>query len=150
MKKIILYSFACLITALFCFSGTAPAKNNKGHGHQHSKEFSSDTTASVKIDASNREAIKAYLKKDNHRKCPPGLAKKKNGCLPPGIAKKYEIGRPLPDGVTFSSLPADLLKLLYPAPYGHKYVQVDKDVLLINQVTKNVIDAVTQLSALGN
>ena len=29
-------------------------------------------------------------------RCPPGLAKKDNGCLPPGQAKKqWEIGRPL-------------------------------------------------------
>ena len=28
--------------------------------------------------------------------CPPGLAKKHNGCMPPGQAKKWAIGRPLP------------------------------------------------------
>jgi hypothetical protein len=157
MKKIILHFFAAsLIAALFCFSGAALAKNNKGHGHhphhnkESSKESSSDTTVSVGIGASNREVIQEYLKKGNQRNCPPGLAKKNNGCLPPGIAKKYNIGRPLPEGVAFSSLPPDLLKLLYPAPYGHQYVQVDKDILLINQATKDVIDAVTLLSAVGN
>ena len=30
------------------------------------------------------------------RKCPPGLAKKNNGCMPPGQAKKWGMGRPLP------------------------------------------------------
>src|SRR5437870_1009551 len=28
--------------------------------------------------------------------CPPGLAKKNNGCMPPGQAKKWAIGQPLP------------------------------------------------------
>ena len=139
---------ACLTVSLFFFSGDALAKNNKGHGHKNDKESSSDATVTLKIGAKNREVIKDYLR-ENTRHCPPGLAKKNNGCLPPGIAKKYSIGRPLPDDVSYSALPTDLLKLLYPAPYGHKYVQVDKDVLLIDQATKNVIDAVTQLSAVG-
>jgi hypothetical protein len=28
--------------------------------------------------------------------CPPGLAKKHNGCMPPGQAKKWQIGHQLP------------------------------------------------------
>ncbi|MBI2234821.1 MAG: RcnB family protein, partial [Micavibrio aeruginosavorus] len=41
----------------------------------------------------------------------------------------------------------DLLDLLGPPPRGHQYVQVDKDVLLIGEASKKVIDAVTLLSA---
>jgi hypothetical protein len=150
MRKAISYSFtACLVAALFGFSGAAVAKNDKSHGHRHGREFFSQTKPAFKIGDSDRGAIGAYLKKIHNRKCPPGLAKKNNGCLPPGIAKKYSIGKPLPDGIRFSPLPAELLKFLNPAPYGHKYVQVDKDILLINHATQNVIDAVTHLSAVG-
>ena len=34
--------------------------------------------------------------------CPPGLAKKNNGCLPPGQAKKWALGRPLPPSVVYA------------------------------------------------
>ncbi len=37
--------------------------------------------------------------------CPPGLAKKHNGCMPPGQAKKWAIGRPLPRNVIYYDLP---------------------------------------------
>lgn len=147
MKKIASYSFVlCLIAALGCFSGDAMAKKDKKHGHKQGKEASSV----IKIGANDRDAIKSYLKKTHGKKCPPGLAKKNNGCLPPGIAKKYSVGQPLPKGVFASPLSAELLKFLYPAPVGHRYVQVDKDVLLINSATEKVIDAVTALSALGS
>jgi hypothetical protein len=33
--------------------------------------------------------------------CPPGLAKKNNGCQPPGQARKWQVGRPLPGDVIF-------------------------------------------------
>ena len=38
--------------------------------------------------------------------CPPGLAKKGNGCMPPGQAKKWHKGRPLPQGIAFAALAA--------------------------------------------
>lgn len=150
MKKIASYSFVlCLIAAFSFFSGAALAKNDKAHSHKDGKEVSSPATGFAKINVNNRDAIKSYLKKNHGRKCPPGLAKKNNGCLPPGIAKKYSIGQSLPENVIASSLPEELLKLLYPAPTGHKYVQVDKDILLIDNATQKVIDAVTALSAVG-
>ncbi len=74
--------------------------------------------------------------------CPPGLAKKNNGCMPPGLAKKYAIGSPLPDDVVFSELPKALREALGPPSKGKKYVQVDKDVLLITEGTKIVLDAI--------
>lgn len=74
--------------------------------------------------------------------CPPGLAKKNNGCMPPGQAKKYSIGHPLPDDVPFSDLPEELRKALGVPPKGRKYVQVDQDVLLITEGTNLVLDAI--------
>ena len=40
-----------------------------------------------------------YGKQYSAGRCPPGLAKKNNGCMPPGQAKKWAIGQPLPRDV---------------------------------------------------
>lgn len=101
----------------------------------------------IGFDEHNRDVIRRYLGDDHRKHCPPGLAKKHNGCLPPGLAKKYKVGEALPPGIDFSPLPRGLLDLLGPAPRGYQYVQVDKDVLLIGEASKKVIDAVTLLSA---
>lgn len=152
MKKI---AFSVLVFGLALGAASpdmAFAKHDKGsHGksHDHAKAKKNSPEAFL-IGASNREAIKGYLKEHYGRTCPPGLAKKNNGCLPPGIAKKYTLGQPLPEGVLATSLPDDLLKLLYLPRYGQKYVQVDKDILLIDQASRKVIDAITLLSAIGN
>jgi hypothetical protein len=139
MKKMIF--FALILGFAFSslsLSGVALAKHGKGHDKIHGQVHGNKSGIGV----SNRETIKLYLKQNYGRKCPPGLAKKNNGCLPPGIAKKYIIGQQLPESVITNSL--------YPPGYGQKYVQVDKDVLLIEQASRKVIDAVTLLSAVGN
>ncbi|MGY8904814.1 MAG: RcnB family protein [Burkholderiales bacterium] len=79
-------------------------------------------------------------------RCPPGLAKKNNGCLPPGQAKKWGIGQPLPREVVYYSVPQPLLVQLNPAPVGHRYVRVAADILLIAIGTGLVIDAIEDLS----
>lgn len=79
------------------------------------------------------------------KKCPPGLAKKNNGCMPPGQAKKWGMGRPLPSDLRYYDLPTDLLRRLPPAPAGHRYVRVAADILLIAVGTSMVIDAVEDL-----
>jgi hypothetical protein len=78
-------------------------------------------------------------------KCPPGLARKNNGCLPPGQAKKWVAGQPLPAEVKYSRLPPDLLKRLPPVPPDHRYVRIAGDVLLIAIGTRMVIDAVEDI-----
>lgn len=116
---------------------------------ESSRRGGNDDTVTIAIgfDEHNRDVIRRYLSDDHRKSCPPGLAKKHNGCLPPGLAKKYKVGEALPPGIDFSPLPHDLLNLLGPAPHGYQYVQVDKDVLLIGEAGKKVIDAVTLLSA---
>jgi Ni/Co efflux regulator RcnB len=75
--------------------------------------------------------------------CPPGLAKKNNGCLPPGHAKRWNIGQALPAGITWYAVPQDLYVRLTPPPTGHRYVYLDGGVLLLNVSTRLVIDAVS-------
>jgi Ni/Co efflux regulator RcnB len=77
--------------------------------------------------------------------CPPGLAKKNNGCMPPGQAKKYAVGQPLPAGVVIYPVPQPVIAQLPPAPAGHKYVRVAADILLIAVGTSMVVDAMTDL-----
>lgn len=80
--------------------------------------------------------------------CPPGLAKKGNGCMPPGQARKWERGRPLPRDVVYVPLPHELLIQLPPPPLHHQYVRVASDVLLIATGTAMVIDAIEDLHRL--
>src|SRR5689334_3665183 len=77
--------------------------------------------------------------------CPPGLAKKNNGCLPPGQAKKWQMGQPLPASVVYEPLPPALVVQLTPPPMGYRYVRVAGDVLMISAGTRMVIDAIQDL-----
>ncbi|WP_228778450.1 MULTISPECIES: RcnB family protein [unclassified Polaromonas] len=81
-------------------------------------------------------------------KCPPGLAKKNNGCLPPGQAKKYAIGQPLPRDVVFYPVPSSVVVQLGAPPAGHKYVRVATDILLIAVGSNMVVDAIQDLAAM--
>ncbi|MDP2372528.1 DUF1236 domain-containing protein [Reyranella sp.] len=81
--------------------------------------------------------------------CPPGLAKKNNGCLPPGQAKKlWGVGQPLPPTVVYYPLPQPLVLQLAPPPMGYEYVRVDDDVVLFNRDTRLVMEIITNLSRL--
>jgi hypothetical protein len=81
-----------------------------------------------------------------HGHCPPGLAKKHNGCLPPGQAKKrYAIGRPLPGGVVLVAVPAGLLGRLPPIESGYRYGMVDGDLVKLAVGSALVVDAIDGL-----
>src|SRR5262245_38333964 len=73
----------------------------KGHGKGHKKHFDDGRRIEV------RNYYDAEFRSGN---CPPGLAKKHNGCMPPGQAKKqWEMGRPIPAGVVVYDLPPALV-----------------------------------------
>jgi Ni/Co efflux regulator RcnB len=172
MTHLILRNTALALVIAGCagFAFTAPALADKGgHGHYEDSgdhdddrdhdsdrghwngDHDRDDTTVIVIENNDRREIRDYITRDYHHHCPPGLAKKHNGCLPPGQAKKlYRIGERLPDNVVFVPVPDDLRRRLGPVPSGYEYVKVDKDVLLISEASKKVIDAVTLLSAVGN
>jgi len=77
--------------------------------------------------------------------CPPGLAKKNNGCMPPGQAKKWSKGRPLPRDVIYYDVPPALVVQFGRPPAGYRYVRVASDILLIAIGTGMVIDAIQDL-----
>ena len=82
--------------------------------------------------------------------CPPGLAKKNNGCLPPGQAKKlYNIGQRFPVGYghpwTYNQIPMNLRSQYnfdpnYRYYYGDGYLyRVDPATMLISQVVSAIL-----------
>jgi Ni/Co efflux regulator RcnB len=77
--------------------------------------------------------------------CPPGLAKKNNGCLPPGQAKKWQKGHALPRDVQYYPLPNELQVRMGVPPAGYKYVRVAGDILLVAVGTMMVVDAMEDL-----
>lgn len=80
--------------------------------------------------------------------CPPGLAKKHNGCLPPGQAKRWVVGRPLPRDVIFYDLPARVITQIGYPPAGYRYVRVASDILMITIGTGMVVDAIADLTGM--
>lgn len=118
-----------------------------GWGRQDAGAKGGDINISVDIrfGGDDRLAVRDYF---SARGCPPGLAKKNNGCLPPGQAKRWSIGHPLPRDVISYDLPHDLLVKLRPSPSGYRYVRVGADLLMISVGTGLVIDAIEDLGRL--
>jgi len=115
----------------------AEKPNGKPQGRQVTVVFS----------GTQRDAARQYFVQAHGRgNCPPGLAKKQNGCLPPGQAKKrYVVGRPLPQGIVLVDLPAELSVRIGPAPAGYRYGILDGDLLKLAVGTLLVIDAIQGL-----
>jgi len=103
-------------------------------------------TVDINFGEADRRAIYDYYGDAARRgKCPPGLAKKNNGCMPPGQAKMWAVGRPLPRDVIFHPVPPDLLGRISAAPPGYKYGRVASDLLLIAARTGMVVAAIEDL-----
>ena len=96
-----------------------------------------------------RESVRNYYSEQVHSgHCPPGLAKKNNGCMPPGQARKWSRGQPLPPDVIFYDLPPEIVIHLGTPPPLHRFVRVANDILLIAVGTGMVIDAIEDLGNL--
>ncbi len=138
-------SLACALAlaALPAF-GAPPewAGQGKGKGHERKNEAKKGYFTDA-----HHDAVATYYDdefKGGH--CPPGLAKKHNGCMPPGQAKKqWNVGQPLPAGVVVYDVPPQLVVKLGVPPAGQKYVRVAADILLVAAGTNMVIDAVKDL-----
>jgi len=122
-------------------------KQGKEHDREGSgKEDWHGVKASQHFSEENRIYIhKYYGDKFRSGHCPPGLAKKNNGCMPPGQAKKWMIGRPLPREVVVYDLPPAVLVQLGPVPSRHRYVRVASDILMIAVGTGMVVDAIEDI-----
>ena len=114
------------------------AGEGKGHGKSKQKK--------KHFDDENRSHVRNYYEEEfRGGHCPPGLAKKHNGCMPPGQAKKWQVGRPLPREVIFHDVPHQLVVQIGLPPSGYRYVRVASDILMIAVGTGMVIDAIYDL-----
>ena len=67
---------------------------------------------------------------------------KKGSCVPPGQQKKWAKGDRIPDGVQYRVIVRyDDYHLSRPRP-GHVYIETGRDIYLIAEATKRVIEAV--------
>lgn len=95
-----------------------------------------DIDVAIVLGDRERQIVRDYYGSN----CPPGLAKKNNGCLPPGIAKKrYEIGRRIPDGWDY--VPDELIIRLPRLGGDRAYRLVDGDLVVVAVATLIVLDA---------
>jgi hypothetical protein len=117
--------------AALAFAGPAFAKPGHGHGNAHGYGFNGPIGYGV-------------------GGCPPGLAKKHNGCRPPGQARKlYNVGQRFPLGYgdrwSYNQIPYDLRSRYGLDPsnryyYGDGYIYgVDPRTRLIEQVVSALL-----------
>ena len=125
--------------------GQRHERGDRGDGYGE-RERAGEERGGGHFSEQNRDFIRRYYA-DQFRSghCPPGLAKKRNGCLPPGQAKKWKLGEPLPHDVAYYALPPKVVAQLGPPPAGHRYVRVASDILLIAVGTGMVVDAIEDL-----
>lgn len=123
----------------------------KANGQGGNRGNGSDVNVNIGayFGGSQRQAVHDYYGSQfKSGKCPPGLAKKNNGCQPPGQAKKWSRGYALPSDVVYYPVPSTLIARLGQPPSGYKYVRVASDILLITIGTSMVIDAIEDLGGL--
>lgn len=138
--------------------GHGKAKNDEGQGDRQAyrqggrQELRSSGGTQINVSIGGyfqpqqRAAVHAYYGPSIQvGRCPPGLAKKSNGCMPPGKAKTYTLGRPLPQQVIFYDVPSSVSVQIGLPPAGHRYVRVAADILLIAVGTGMVVDAIEDL-----
>ena len=119
MRHLIVFGAA----ALLGLSG--PALADPGHGHGHGRGHGDEQDF-------------------NDRGCPPGLAKKHNGCMPPGQARKLYRGQRYESGYgtiySYQRIPYDLRRRYDLNPRYRYYYDngtiyaVDPRTMLISQV----------------
>lgn len=78
--------------------------------------------------------------------CPPGLANKNPACLPPGQYKKWRRGERIPPGIEWRFLDHTHYQLPPPGE-GRAYVRIGRDVYLVAEATRLVIEAINLLDA---
>ena len=133
---------AALVLGMALGLAAAPAlakKDGEGHGkgkQKHAKHFNNEKRVQV---------LSYYEEEFRGGHCPPGLAKKNNGCMPPGQAKKWRMGRALPQSVVVYEVPPALVARIGAPPPGYRYVRCDSDILLISIRTRVVADVIVDL-----
>ena len=131
-------------------AGKQEQKQNSGGKKDKHNEQARQSSPEVKIGAyfgePQRVVVREYYTNQYRAgRCPPGLAKKNNGCMPPGQAKKWAVGQPLPRDLVYYPVPQSVVVQLGAPPSGHKYVRVASDILLIAIGSSMIVDAIQDL-----
>ena len=130
------------------------AKDRKDDQKQHEKAQKraekrqrEDIKQGRYFDDRQRTSVRQYYTQTygNGKNCPPGLAKKHNGCMPPGQARNWQVGQPVPRGVTVYTVPQPVIRLLPPAPYGYRYARIGGDIVLVQQQNNLIVDIIIGL-----
>lgn len=123
----------------------ADKQREKEERHAGKREHE-EIRAGAYFDDRHREAARSYYRQHYGRHgCPPGLAKKHNGCLPPGQARNWAVGQPLPREVVVYSIPQPVVVQLPRAPFGYRYVRVGNDIVLLSPQSAIVVDIIAGL-----
>ncbi len=126
-------------------------QQERGYGPRHEqaqagRNAPTRNAGGAKFADRQRESVRDYFEpRVRAGRCPPGLAKKNNGCLPPGQAKQWVMGQVLPRDLVRYPLPIELKRELGRAPAGYEYVRVGNDILMLIIGTGMVVDAIENL-----
>jgi Ni/Co efflux regulator RcnB len=114
---------------------------------QRGKREREDVKVGAYFNDQHREAARAYYHEhySNAKNCPPGLAKKNNGCMPPGQARKWAVGQPIPRGVVVYTVPRPVLVQMPPPPYGYRYARIGNDIVLVQAQNNLIVDIIVGL-----
>src|SRR3954452_2407908 len=130
MRTIITLAGAAALTV----SGAALAKPGNGHGQGHNNSYEYGYHGPVGYGAGG---------------CPPGLAKKNNGCMPPGQARKlYRTGQHFPlnygNRWSYNQIPYDLRRQ-YGLDANDRYYYGDGYIYPVDPRTKVIEQVVSAL-----
>ena len=141
-----------LIAALLGTSVMAMAGKPEGVGQagQNRSKPAAQATLEIQIggyfqEPQRQAVLRYYGNLQAKGRCPPGLAKKRNGCMPPGLAKQWTRGQPLPASLVYYPVPRGVVVQIGLPPSGYKYVRVANDILLVALGTMIVVDAIEDL-----
>jgi hypothetical protein len=146
-----------LLAGATAFAFAMPAVAKPAHGHEvhgqsgasksHGKSHASSEHGRHVVTTRNGQRLYVL---DARGSCPPGLAKKYNGCMPPGQAKRfYNVGqhynRSFGSRWTYNQIPDDL-RARYAFSQNDRYYyrngylyQVDPQTLLIRRVVSALL-----------
>ena len=156
-SRLLALALASMLAAAPAFAKGGDEHGNghgKGHGkdkHEQQERRGEQRVADVRIGGyfndDHRSAVRRYYSdRYGHGKaCPPGLAKKHNGCMPPGQARKLAVGQPVPAGVTLYPVPQPVVVQLPPPPYGYRYARVGNDIVLVRNNNQVIVDIIAGL-----
>ncbi len=131
MRNVLTAAIAATALALSAGASLAGDGHGKGHGKHHARH-------------GNVEYIGGGQRHGGARHCPPGLAKKHNGCNPPGQVKhRYNVG---------DRIYGDYIVIRRPDRYGlnprYSYYRVGDYVYRVDRDTREVLDLIGAVAAI--